>query len=40
MFLFVAGIMTGSIVMLFTMSLMVAAKRGDEQIERLIEEKA
>lgn len=32
--------MTGSIVMLFTMSLLVAAKRGDEQMEMMMEEKA
>ena len=40
MFLFIAGVMTGSIVMLFTMSLLAAAKRGDEQMEMMMEEKA
>ena len=33
MFLFIAGTIVGSVAMLFTMSLMVAAKRGDQQIE-------
>ncbi|WP_162829852.1 hypothetical protein [Neobacillus bataviensis] len=30
MLLFIAGLIVGSFAMLFTMSLMVAAKRGDE----------
>lgn len=37
--LFIAGSMTGSIVMLFIMSLAIAAKRGDEQIEMIFEKK-
>ncbi|MDP4087219.1 MAG: DUF3789 domain-containing protein [Bacillota bacterium] len=33
MLTFIAGLFVGSFSMLFTMSLMVAAKRGDRQIE-------
>jgi hypothetical protein len=33
MMLFVAGIIVGSVAMLFTMSLMVAAKLGDQRME-------
>lgn len=33
MFIFVAGILLGSMAMLFTMSLMYAAKRGDQRSE-------
>jgi hypothetical protein len=40
MFIFIAGMVVGSIAMLFTMSLMFAAKRGDEQIEAFFKEKA
>ncbi len=41
MFLLITGIVTGSIVMLFTiMSLLIAAKRGDEQMKMIMEEKA
>jgi hypothetical protein len=32
---FIVGTMTGSIAMLFTMSLMVAGKRADEQIQMM-----
>ncbi|WML46806.1 hypothetical protein RCG23_14285 [Neobacillus sp. PS3-34] len=40
MFIFIAGLFVGSFAMLFTMSLMVAAKRGDQQSEAFFTEKA
>jgi hypothetical protein len=42
MFILIAGILVGSFSMLVTMSLMVAAKRGDQKlgIETLLNEKA
>ncbi len=40
MFFFIAGLVVGSLSMLFVMSLMVAAKRGDQQIESFYREKA
>lgn len=40
MLLFLAGSFVGSLAMLFTMSLMMAAKRGDEQIEAYFKEEA
>jgi hypothetical protein len=40
MFIFIAGLFVGSLAMLFTMSLMFAAKRGDMQIEAFINEKS
>ncbi|WP_277398269.1 hypothetical protein [Neobacillus citreus] len=33
MFIFIAGLLTGAFMMLFIMSLMVAAKKGDQQME-------
>jgi hypothetical protein len=39
MLIFIAGIVVGSAAMLFTMSLMVAAKRGDQQIQTYYQEK-
>lgn len=38
MLLFIAGTVVGSFAMLFTMSLMVAAKKGDQQIEAYYQE--
>jgi hypothetical protein len=35
MFTFIVGTMTGSIVMLFIMSLMVVAKQGDQRVEMM-----
>lgn len=40
MLLFIAGLFIGSIAMLFIMSLMAAAKKGDEQIEAFFNKKA
>jgi hypothetical protein len=40
MLFFVGGLLTGSFTMLFIMSLMVAAKRGDQQLEAYMQEKA
>ncbi|MEH7299378.1 hypothetical protein [Neobacillus drentensis] len=40
MLIFVGGLLTGSFTMLFIMSLMVAAKRADQQIEAYYQEKA
>ena len=39
MFIFIAGLIVGSFTMLFIMSLMVAAKKGDQQIEAFFNEK-
>ena len=36
MFNFIAGLIVGSFTMLFIMSLMVAAKKGDQQIEAVL----
>jgi hypothetical protein len=38
MIIFIAGLVVGSFASLFTMSLMYAAKRGDQQIERFLNE--
>ncbi|MEH7306888.1 DUF3789 domain-containing protein [Neobacillus drentensis] len=40
MFIFIAGLFVGSFAMLFTMSLMVAAKNGDQQLQAFYKEKA
>ncbi len=40
MFIFIAGLFVGSFAMLLTMSLMFAAKSGDQQIEAFYKEKA
>ncbi|SDN05857.1 hypothetical protein [Bacillus sp. OK048] len=40
MFIFIAGLLVGSFSMLTIMSLMVAAKRGDHQLEAFQSEKA
>jgi hypothetical protein len=40
MFTFVAGLLVGSVAMLFIMSLMVAAKKGDHQLETFQNERA
>lgn len=40
MFLFIAGVLVGSLSMLFTISLMFAAKKGDQHVDPLFNEKA
>jgi hypothetical protein len=40
MFIFIAGLFVGSFAMLITMSLMFAAKNGDEQIQAFYKGKA
>jgi hypothetical protein len=40
MFIFIAGLFVGSFAMLVTMSLMVAAKNRDQQIQTFYQEKA
>jgi hypothetical protein len=40
MFLFFAGVLVGSLSMLFTISLMFAAKKGDQHVDPLFNDKA
>jgi hypothetical protein len=40
MFLFISGLFVGSFTMLFIMSLMMAAKKGDQQVEAIYDDKA
>ncbi|MEO2075940.1 MAG: hypothetical protein ABGX20_11265 [Bacillus sp. (in: firmicutes)] len=40
MLFFIGGLLMGSFTMLFIMSLMVAAKRGDQQLEAFYQDKA
>ncbi|MDP4163599.1 MAG: DUF3789 domain-containing protein [Bacillota bacterium] len=40
MFIFISGLFVGSFAMLFTMSLMMAAKRADEQSEQFFNKSA
>ncbi|WP_278187249.1 MULTISPECIES: hypothetical protein [Bacillaceae] len=40
MFIFISGLVIGSTAMVFIMSLMMAAKKGDKQTEAFYQEKA